>query len=405
MFLLAPHLLPVEGTSLSPGVLRIDGNTITSVGGTNLLDKVPADQIVELPDLVLMPGLVNAHCHLEYTHFGTLTHHENFTEWIREIVDRKNHSSPKEMSDGLEQGIKQMIKQGVTAVGDHISFNTHWEKIVASPLRGRIFGEALGVTKEMSLDIYTNLLEIQKKIRSHPSTLLSMNISPHSVHALNQDTLKKVMTEQAGPLSCHLAESQDEDDYFKKQSGRLFNFLKEFSDNRHPAKSGLQFLEQQKLPLEKLLIVHGNYLDEEDLKIISRHHLSVVFCPGSHAYFGHQSFPLENYLKRGINVALGTDSIASNSDLNFLEELRRVRKKFPSLSPAKIIELATLNGAKALRLDAEIGSLVPGKKADVVGFKLAGHFPEQALFQAARADFVMLNGKINYSVLKARSFS
>lgn len=408
MYLLAHTILPVEGPPLSPGVLRIDGNNITTVGGKNLLDKVPSDQIVELPDLVLMPGLVNAHCHLEYTHFGPLSipppsrgggqgegENINFVSWIREIIDRKNHSSPKEMMDGLEQGIEQMIKTGVTTIGDHISFNTPWEKIVSSPLRGRIFGEALGVTKEMSQDIYASLLEIQKKIQSHPSTLLSMNISPHSVHALNQDTLKKVLIVEKGPLSCHLAESQDEDDYFKKGNGRLFNFLKEFSENRHPAKSGLQFLDQQKLPMEKLLIVHGNYLDEEDLKIISRNRLSLIHCPGSHAYFGHRPFSLEYYIDQGINIALGTDSLASNDELSFLAEIKRVRKNFPSLPPETILEMATLNGAKALRMEQEIGSLVPGKKADVVGFKItAGSCPEESLFQALSADFVMIDGKI-----------
>ena len=400
----------MEGPNLSPGHICVRDGMICAIGDEFLLPMKKEDEkILDLGEMVLLPGFVNAHCHLELTALGSISPgrgkggHPDFVEWIRELVSRKNRLTNDEKSEGIEKGISKLMQSGVTCVGDHISFNTPWETITKSPLRGILFGEVLGVVPEVAADIYSDLLEIKKEVESRQSRF-RFSVSPHSIHAVHPSILQQVITKQPSPLSCHVAESQTEEDYFQTEKGNLASFIRERNSNiRHLGHSGLDYLEKQKLPVSKLLVVHGNYLTKGDLKIIEKYSLSIVHCPGSHAYFNHKSFPLDEYFDRGINVAMGTDSIASNTNLDFLAELKKVRKDFPSLTPPKILKAATLNGAKALSLQNEIGSLIAGKKADIVGFNLSrGIEADEAPFYATNVDFLMIDGKLLISPMMPR---
>lgn len=318
----------------------------------------------------------------------------DFVSWIKEVVRRKNQMTVEETKQGIKKGMRDLLQSGVATIGDHISFNAPIEEIVSSPLRGRLFGEVLGILPEVCRDIYHTLLktkdDFQKNVR------FTFHVSPHSVHAVDPDVLSDVLKNDMAPLSCHIAESKSEDDYFRKKGGDLMKWLQ----NRgmmapHDTESALNFLEDRRLAIEKLMLVHGNYLSDSDLMLVKKHDLSIVHCPGSHQYFGHSPFPVKKYLDEGINVALGTDSIASNTELNFLSEIQLLREKYPDLSARQILTMATQNGAKALRMEKEIGSLVSGKKADIAGFRLIkNRVPIETPFVANRADFLMIDGRI-----------
>lgn len=395
MFLKAAHILPIEGRTLSPGVIHILDGRIREIGDESMLQKMrPHEKVTDLGNVVLMPGFVNAHCHLELTCLRPLTE-KRFVPWIKELVMQKTLLTEGQMIRGIKHGVQSLLDTGVTCVGDHISFNTPWEAIVNSPLRGKLFGETLGVIQDVSDDIYSTLVELKKQIDESHSNF-TMHVSPHSVHAVHPETLGYVMRDQKGPLSCHLAESQSEYEYFKEDKGDIADLVKGKNPylKKHTT-TGLGYLKENKLPLEKLLLVHGNYLDDEDLKTVKKNNLSVVHCPGSHEFFGHKEFPLEKLHQEHINIALGTDSITSNTCLNFLFEMKKVKDAYPSLSSMEILKMATLNGAKALQMEHEIGSLVHGKKADIVGFELEqGTKPDDAPFRAAKADFLMIEEKI-----------
>ncbi len=118
---------------------------------------------------------------------------------------------------------------------------------------------------------------------------------------------------------------------------------------------------------DRALVIHGNYLDREELEFVAAHaqRLSVIYCPRTHAYFGHPRHPLPRLLAAGANVALGTDSRASNPDLGILDEMRFVARQFPEIASAVVLELGTLRGARALGLEEDVGSLVPGKVANL----------------------------------------
>lgn len=392
---IASAIVPVDQKPLVPGVITVVGNWITALGSLDQFEKKEVSEIIELSHTILLPGFVNAHSHLELTSLGPIPGKPDFVSWIRELVKKKLPLDPEETKRGIREGIKSLIKSGVTTVGDQISFNTSWEEIASSPLRGRIFGEVLGVLPEVCGDIYASFKEIKKQF-SQISSLFEMNISPHSVHAVHPFILKKILENEPPPLSCHLAESLAEEDYFKRKGGEFMAFIRERGiDSPHQGESGLDVITKLDLDVSKLMIVHGNYLSPGDQALVQQNRLSLVHCPGSHSYFGHQRFPLEEYLAQGINVGLGTDSIASNTKLDFLEELRLVKKNYPSLSASAILEMATMGGAQALRMEDQIGSLTPGKKADIIGFKWDGKAdPAEAVFNADQADFVMIDGKI-----------
>lgn len=393
MLLSAPHIIPIEGPTYSPGVIRIQGDTISDIGNASLLQKYSGEKIVSLDSMVLFPGFVNAHCHLDLTTLGPLKPKE-FTAWIRDVVSQKNATQPEQVEKGITSGIQTLIKSGVTTIGDHIGFNTDPSPILNSPLKGILFGEVLGLLPEVAEDIYGTFKKMDSYFHGHDRFVL--HISPHSVHAVNPETLKKVILENKAPLSCHLAESEPEEKYFSGHKGTLATFVRERGlAIPHRGRSAFDFLNQQQVDISKLLVIHGNYLTDKELDLIAEKKMSIVHCPGSHSFFGHSPFPLQKCLDRGINVALGTDSIASNTTLHFLDELKKLKKSFPWIEAKLILEMATLGGAKALRMENEIGSLIAGKKADICGFKCK---EKNDLFdiplKALQADFLMANGKV-----------
>lgn len=402
MIIKASHILSMEAPLFTDAFIRIVGDQILEIGKTSLLPKNEInEEVIELNKSLLMPGFVNAHCHLELTCLQPLAFSKNppsFVKWIQEVVRKKNLAHENEITQGIANGIDWLMKSGVTTLGDHISFNTPWKSILSSPLRGILFGEVLGVMPEICQDIYNHWQQLKTRIQKK-SSRFSFRISPHSVHAVDPATLKDVVTREPPPLSCHLAESQAEKKYFKEKAGDMMELLKKRGIlPTHDSASGLMHLKEEGLPLSKLLLVHGNYLTDEEIDLMTTENNSLVYCPGSHRYFGHDQPPLLALLKKGINIALGTDSLASNTQLNFLMELRLMKEAFSFLSCEQILKMATLNGAKALRMDQEIGSIKLWKKADLIGFKIPqGMDPLEAVFQAKQADFVMIDGGLPFT--------
>ncbi|HBF12796.1 MAG TPA: hypothetical protein DDW49_05320, partial [Deltaproteobacteria bacterium] len=311
LFLIASKIFPAIGPETYT-VIHIKDGIIYSLGNDELIkQKNPDETIIDLTGYALFPGFVNAHSHLELTALGPVSSPASFVDWIRKLISQKKELTETEKDRGVKSGIKNMIKTGVTCVGDHISHDGPWETILNSPLRGRLFPEVLGVVPEISQNILEHLKQL-KLTHENKTSLWKIHISPHSIHALDPEILKQILKEEPAPLSCHVAESAAEDELFRKGSGEMADFISPFIkgglrgiwarlDSSLGPHSGLEQLIFQKLPIEKLLIVHGNYLSDTEIEIMSRHKMSVVHCPGSHAYFGHKKFLLEKL--KDINIS------------------------------------------------------------------------------------------------------
>lgn len=401
MRLFSRHILGQGCSQWTQGAIHVEDDRIVNIEPLDELPKYVAKSDSLLADYSLLPGFVNAHCHLELTSIGSLprdslknqNHKINFVSWIKELVRRKEKLSQDEQDRGIKLGAKQLLQSGVTTLGDHMSINTNWRTITETPLRGCIFGEVLGIVPEVCEHIYTLFKKVQQEFSA---SRFRLHISPHSVHALALPVLLKLLQNESPPLSIHLSESLEEKEYFGQQGGDLLKLIHDLGVMApHHATSGLEMLAAERIDLSKILLVHGNYLGEKEIALIKRNNICIVHCPGSHAYFEHQSFPLEKCLDQNITVALGTDSLTSNFELNFLSEIRRVQKNFPQLGENQILKMATINGAKALCMENEVGTLERGKKADIVGFKMQKNTtPFATILKKNAADLVMIDGKI-----------
>jgi cytosine/adenosine deaminase-related metal-dependent hydrolase len=402
VILRAPFILPIDSPPLKNGAVLVQNDTIVAVGPADEIKKQAQEDSysIDLPTSILLPGFVNAHCHLELTSLKDLSYSGNFSNWIRKLVSLKPQVSENDYQRGLLQGIHWMLQSGITCVGDHVSFNTDLETIVKSPLRGVLFVEVLGVVKEVAKDLFEAAQNLEK-IFGNSTSLFRITASPHSVHAIHPDILPKLFTETRPLLSIHLAESEDEKKLFYDKSGPLKDLIAEKNSEairEWPLQSSsIKHLHHLGLLSKQVMAVHCNYLDPEDINLLSHAQISVVHCPSSHAYFSHQSFPLEELKRKKINIALGTDSLASGTSLSMLDQLKLAEKNYPKTSSEEWIRMATLNGAKALKMDSLIGSITPGKKADLIAVKIESekmNNPFDEILRATKTHFVMIDGKV-----------
>jgi cytosine/adenosine deaminase-related metal-dependent hydrolase len=249
--------------------------------------------------------------------------------------------------------------------------------------------------EQVAEDLYESSLTLAKNFSS-PHGLITLHPSPHSVHALYPEVLKKLFSQDHDLFSIHLGESEAEQKYFAEGKGPLADLIQERGSPIAPsAPSALLALEREGFLDERVLAVHGNYFTEEELKLCAKRGVAIVHCSLSHQYFGHRSFPLEQAKKYGVSLALGTDSLASARSLSMLEVMRGAKENFPHLSLEEIFSMATVGGAKALKLFAQVGEIATGKKADIIGIRMGKiSDPLEALFSAEMVEFSMINGRI-----------
>jgi cytosine/adenosine deaminase-related metal-dependent hydrolase len=173
----------------------------------------------------------------------------------------------------------------------------------------------------------------------------------------------------------HLSESPEEADLFARAAGPLQEYCRRIFPGapEHRGTTPVRWLESRGLLPERALLVHGNHLDPVDLDLLARSAACVVHCPSSHAFFGHRPFPYPELRKHGIPVCLGTDSLASGDSLSMLDQIRLFRKNFPALPAEEALRMATLTAARALRMENEIGALLPGRKADFIAVRAPGN--------------------------------
>ncbi len=372
----ARYVLPVESPPLDNGVVHISNGRIVGVE-----KAVRGASYTDLGDVVLLPGLVNAHTHLE---FSNLTRPlgfpgMGFANWIRAVVAHRRSDdleAPRSAGSQIGQGLNESIRSGVTLCADIVTAATAVDSMEEVGVAGGAFFELLGLADS----------EIARLLRAGATFLddFAINewfagISPHAPYTISLrclDAIVRLSADRRIPLAMHLAESQEELELLSSGKGALVDLLAELQA-WHPAAVALQTRPLDYLrslsSAHRTLVIHGNYLVGPDVQLLAanRQRMSVVYCPRTHSYFGHDRYPLRALLTAGVRVALGTDSRASNPDLSVLEEVAHVIDKHRDVSPEVAVRLATLNGARALGQQHLRGSLVAGKIADLVAIEAA----------------------------------
>lgn len=360
--LTARWVFPVSDPPFANGVLTVAGERIVSVKPHG---RHKAD--VDLGEAAILPGFVNAHTHLDLSGLrGQCPPSADFTGWLRQVIAHRRSTTPEQIESDTRAGLAECLRSGTTLLGDVSGDGGSWELLANAPLRAVVFREMLGLPQARASGAWERL---DRWLTSHlPTPTCRPGVSPHAPYSVRYPLFFAAST-RGVPVAVHLAETAAEQELLVLRSGSFVPFLRDL-DVWDP--SGLAEDTQHVLGLlnglAPTLIVHGNYLaPDENIPP----NCTLVYCPRTHTAFGHGPHPFPHFLERGLRVALGTDSLASNPDLSILAEMRHLHRSYPDVPGAVLLRMATLWGAKALGWAKETGSLEAGKSADLVVVPLA----------------------------------
>ncbi|MCF6147453.1 MAG: amidohydrolase family protein [Candidatus Kuenenia sp.] len=403
----AKYIIQDNAHYIENGAVAIEGNKIRKVGTFDEV-KVPADNatIIDLKNTALLPGLINTHAHLDLTSLkNRIAPTNNFTHWVFQLVGAKARWKADDYAASIKEGIALCIESGTTTVADITHSGHSFPILEKSPLRKVVYKEIIGLNPAYAQKIISKASLDLSDISTTDS--YNIGISPHAPYSVSKELYKAAsrLAKEKNLLVCtHIAETQDEIEFLAKGTGNLpvlLQKLKAIPDGwQPPERKPIQYLYEAGVLNEKMLLIHCNYLTEEEMSMIRSSGASVAFCPKSHHFFGHKNHPLSKLLEEGINVGLGTDSLASNDTLDILEEMKFLYAHY-SLPPEVIFSIATKNGAKALGMETNIGQIREGFEADMCGIRLTnnstGNVYEQILDTPSKNIFTMVAGAVCYN--------
>lgn len=364
----ARYVFPVASAPIDDGVLTISGERIVAVG-THVGDA----PVVDLGDVAVLPGLVNAHTHLEFSDVGAPLGQpgEPLPTWIRSVVAHRRSRHEQATATAISCGLSESTKAGVTSIGE-ISTGS-WPPTGAVQADVMVFHESIGLAPtNVATQSDAAARHIAGARHEWNQANLLPGLSPHapySVHPELLDRLVQLAIESQVPVAMHVAESREELELLATGRGPFRDMLEAFGvwqEGIFGARRPLDSLEKlARCP--RALVIHGNYLAADEIELLRQQaeRMSLVYCPRTHAYFRHEAYRLAQLLSAGVHVTLGTDSRASNPDLSLWSEMRHIATHHPAVRPAQILELGTECGARALGLAAQLGTLEAGKFANL----------------------------------------
>ena len=356
----ARWVFPVASPPRSRAVVVVEGDRIVA------LQPAGSRCDLDLGNVAVLPGLVNAHTHLDLSGMrGLAPPALPLPEWLRRVIGHRRLRPPEQVAADIRAGLAECLRFGTTLVGDISGDSASWEALAAAPIRAVVFRELLGLPEDRAAAAWDAFTAWRAALV--PNNTCRPGVSPHAPYSVRASLFARAADSNL-PLMTHLAETRDELELLAEHRGAFVDFLQRLGA-WDPAGLAASAADVVRLcsPAPRLLLAHANYLGEEALPA----HATVVYCPRTHRAFGHDRHPLIAMLGRGTRVALGTDSLASSPDLDLLAEARLVRRLYPELPGEAILRMATLAGAEALGLDDETGSLEPGKSADLVAVEIA----------------------------------
>jgi aminodeoxyfutalosine deaminase len=397
MIVRARTVVTMDGAPISNGAVAVSGNRIVDVGKFDEVKTCNAGEVVDLAEQALLPGLINAHCHLDYTCLrGKIQPPKSFADWIRAINAEKAKLSPREYLSSIKEGFAEAKRFGTTTIANLTAFPELISQI-HEPIHTWWFAELINVrTPEHANELVDLAIQSLRSAKN-------CGLAPHALFTASKDLYHQcedVARQKNILLTTHLAESREEMEMFRDGSGPLYEFLKSMGrpmkdcGNQTPLELFLAATGNHVLP--KWIVAHLNELTESDFDFLerSRRRFHVVHSPRSHDYFGHSRFPFERLRGLGFNICLGTDSLASNRNLSLFAEMRAFQRSKPGISPHKVLEMVTANPAMALHQQNVRGRIRPGFRADLVAVPCSGGdvFDEIIAFEEP-VEWMLLNGK------------
>lgn len=365
------YVVPVDSPPIENGCIQISQGLITAIG---LAGEHHDSEIVDYGDAVICPGFVNAHTHLELSGLADrVAPTSDFVDWLIRLVDclRSQPLTKENVQEAVGSGIDQSVRSGVTLIGD-ITTQGDWSREILhrSWLRAVSYGEIISIGK-MRDHLHDRLDKAASQ--NFQSDRLRIGISPHAPYTVEPEALRACVNRAQSinaPLCIHLAETADEEDFIQNGQGVFVDYLKSLNvwDEQIPISrcNPIELAQQTGMLTSNTILAHANYVSDDDIRLLADRGCHVAYCPRTHDVFHHPPHRFREMLLAGINVCLGTDSLASNPSLSILDELRFLRMQHQDISPSDLLEMGTIRGAKALGYADVTGSLTAGKSADLV---------------------------------------
>jgi cytosine/adenosine deaminase-related metal-dependent hydrolase len=384
MILRARIVLPIAQPPIENGAVAVSRGRVVVVGRWPSLGARALGPVTDLGDVALLPGLINAHCHLDYTDMaGLLPPLPSFSAWIKAITALKGSWTDADFARSWRNGADMLLRNGTTTVGDIESVPNLLPAVWRNtPLRVFSFLEMTGVRSRRQPRLILDEALAKARACRHPRGRVWL--SPHAPYSTTPELLRlstRAARQRRWPLTTHVAESAEEFQMFTEARGPMFDWLqrneRDMSDCGHG--SPVRHLEKLGVLGRHLLAIHVNYLARGDAALLARRGVHVVHCPRSHAYFRHEAFPHEELLRARVNLCLGTDSLATvlkrrreRVELSLFAEMQAFADEVPGLWPDSLLRMVTVNAARALGLKGRAGEFRPGAWADGITIPFDG---------------------------------
>ena len=365
----ASWVVPIAGRPIRDGWVAIDAGRISGVG--QHAKSSPEDR--DLGRVAIMPGLVNAHTHLELSHLQhQVPPSADFVSWIRTVVaSRRRDSDPhaSHIVDGVQNGIDEAVRFGTAVVGDISNTLVPVGILARSPLAGVVFYELIRFNAPDPTGFVEQALHQVSALPSSDRVRISLAAhAPYSVSPLVFRAIREAVDRHAhDAYSVHLSESAAEVEFIQNGSGPWQSFLEDVGawnpEWRPHGGSPVEYVDACGFLSAKAVVVHGVQMSAPDLARLASHDTTLVTCPRSNVRTGAGIPPVARFYQSGVRVAIGTDSLASTPDLNVFAELAALRQLAPAVPASRLLESATRHGARALGFDADYGTIEPGKHA------------------------------------------
>ena len=379
----ARWVLPIASPPVREGTVVEQQGRITYVGPR--VNAPTGEDDVDLGDVMLMPGLVNAHCHLELTAMRGFLDGLDFRQWVARLTSaRRAVLTPGMLLDAARLGVDEGLQNGITTFADTGDTGAGFDAMLERGVRGICYREVFGPDPAQCNDAIEALAASVADMRRRATRLVRVGVSPHAPYTVSDALFRATASfarEEMLPLAVHIAESDAESQLVEQGSGAFADGLRARGIEVSPrARTPIALLESLGVLDARALLIHCVRVDAEDIDAIARHGCAVAHCPASNAKLGHGIAPLAAFLAAAIRVAIGSDSVASNDRMNLLDDARLAvlfatarERRHDAVSAERALELATIGGARALGLDAEIGTLELGKAADLAAFPIPSH--------------------------------
>jgi len=399
-----------KGNLIVGGAIRVRGERIAGIGSRRDISPEPGEPVVDLGDSIIFPAFINAHCHLDYSGLaGELSPGTSFADWLAQIVSIKQSLTHDDHETAWLVGADMLLSTGCGTVANIESVPGMYASMAPqTPLQVCPFIELIAYHSEDE----TDAIELaQSELVANKPLALRVGVSPHAPYTMTPEGLNALAMfadEHLLPMSIHLAESNDEWDMFVHGAGPLYETISSLGRVMDDCGKGtpVQHLAKAAGFSKNTLAVHANRLIDADVEILQRVGANVVHCPRSHAWFRHANFDYNRLAKAGVNICLGTDSLASTggetavTGLSIFSEMQEFSRNYPQLSCEDLLQMATANGAVALGLGNEVGVLKEGFIANmaVIPYSdIVSNVPEAIVQHDCPVGMLMIEGKRVFS--------